>query len=172
MQPLQTPPTEIVPEKPRTGIDFTLNNRHYRHTGDPALPLVWYLRDVLHLTGTKVACDDGRCGACTVLVNGKAARACQVSMQKLAGATITTIEGLAAADGALDPVQQAFIDCDAIGCGYCVPGQIMAAKALLAHDKHVTDQDIDRIDNLCRCNRYPAFRTAIKQAATTRKAKP
>ncbi|HET8897629.1 MAG TPA: 2Fe-2S iron-sulfur cluster-binding protein [Rhodanobacteraceae bacterium] len=135
------------------------------------MPLLWYLRDVLHLTGAKYACDDGRCGACTVLVDGHAKRACTLPMATLAGASVVTIEGLAAADGTLDPLQQAFVDHDAIGCGYCVPGQILAAKALLTHTHHVGDKDIDRIDNLCRCNRYPSFRAAIKAAAKASKGR-
>lgn len=168
IQPLQAEPDEIVPVKPRDGIDVVVNGRRYRHHGDPAMPLLWYLRDVLQLTGAKYACDDGTCGACTVLVNGKAAFACTQVMRDLAEADILTVEGLAHPDGTLDPLQQAFVDRDAIGCGYCVPGQIMAAKALLARKAKITDQDIDGIDNLCRCGRYPSIRDAIKQAAAAR----
>lgn len=168
IQPLQAPSDQIVPVKPRDGIDIVINGRRFHHHGDPEMPLLWYLRDVLQLTGAKYACDDGTCGACTVLLDGKAARACTHTMQDLAGAEVLTVEGLAAADGTLDPLQQAFVDRDAIGCGYCVPGQIMAAKALLERKAKVTDKDIDGIDNLCRCGRYPAFRAAIKQAAAAR----
>src|SRR6185312_10403464 len=101
----QTPPAKIVPKPIRKGIDVSINGKHFRHTGDPAMPLLWYLRDVLRLTGCKYGCDDKSCGACSVLVDGKLERACAVAMADLADTNITTIEGLAGADGALHPVQ-------------------------------------------------------------------
>jgi isoquinoline 1-oxidoreductase alpha subunit len=165
VQPPQTPPASITPVAPRQGIDVQVNGEHYRHVGDPAMPLLWYLRDVLRLTGTKYACDDGSCGACTVIVDGKAQRACKLPMSKLALAQITTIEGVAGDDGALHPLQKAFVDHDAIGCGYCQPGHVMAALALLQTKPKIGDADIDRLDNLCRCGLYPRIRAAIKQAA-------
>lgn len=164
-KPLQTPPSEIQPEKPRSGIAVTINGEAYVHTGDADMPLLWYLRDVLHLTGTKYACDDGRCGACTVLVDGKPQRACNQSMQDVAARELTTIEGLAGPDGALHPLQQACIDVDAIQCGYCVPGWILAAVPLVERAGAPGDADIDRIDNLCRCGIQPRLRAAIKLAA-------
>ena len=163
----QTPPAEIVPQPVREGVDVTINGKHFRHTGDPDLPLLWYLRDVLRLTGCKYGCDDASCGACSVLVGGKLKRACTLPMQDLAGKDITTVEGLAGSDGSLHPVQQAWIDEDAILCGYCQAGQIMAAVALLARKPKPSDADIDAIGNLCRCGSYPRIRRAIHRAADT-----
>src|SRR5574337_696237 len=110
----QTPPEKIIPQPIRSGIDIEINGRRFRHTGDPELPLLWYLRDVLRLTGSKYGCDDQSCGACSVLVDGKLKRACSLSMQAVAGKRITTVEGLQGTDGKLHPVQQAWIDEDAI----------------------------------------------------------
>lgn len=154
-------------------ISLQINGKPYRHAGDGHLPLLWYLRDVLHLTGTRFGCGTGECGACTVLVEGKARRACQVPMEKLGGKHVTTIEGLerlpASADAeatpTLHPLQQAWIDEDAIGCGYCQSGQIMAALDLLTHKPKPRDADIAAIDNLCRCGTYPRIRHAILRAA-------
>ncbi|MBS0382052.1 MAG: (2Fe-2S)-binding protein [Proteobacteria bacterium] len=168
----QPPPTRIVPQPIRAGIDVEINGRRYRHTGDPELPLLWYLRDVLRLTGSKYGCDDQSCGACSVLVDGKLKRACALTMQAVAGQRITTIEGLQAADGSLHPVQQAWIDEDAILCGYCQSGQIMAAVDLLTRKPRPTDADIDGIGNLCRCGSYPRIRRAIQRAATAMQGKP
>jgi isoquinoline 1-oxidoreductase alpha subunit len=161
------PPTSahIAPEPVREGIDVAINGRHFRHTGDPDLPLLWYLRETLRLTGTKYGCDDVSCGACSVLVDGKLARACAVSLRDVAGKAITTVEGLAGADGRLHPVQQAWIDEDAILCGYCQAGQIMAAVDLIHRKPNPTDADIDGIANLCRCGSYPRIRRAIMRAA-------
>ncbi|MGH8183838.1 MAG: (2Fe-2S)-binding protein, partial [Rhodanobacteraceae bacterium] len=153
-----TPPTRIIPQPIRAGIDVSINGKHFRHTGDPDLPLLWYLREVLRLTGSKYGCDDKSCGACSVLVDGKLKRACALPMIDLADTRITTIEGLAGPDGSLHPVQQAWVDEDAILCGYCQPGQIMAAVDLLARKPKPTDADIDRIGNLCRCGSYPRIR--------------
>ncbi|HWG10415.1 MAG TPA: (2Fe-2S)-binding protein [Rhodanobacteraceae bacterium] len=159
----------ITPQPIRPGIDVSINGKPFRHTGDPAMPLLWYLRDVLRLTGCKYACDDGSCGACSVLVDGKLAQACGVTMQKLQGRSITTVEGLAQADGTLHPLQQAWIDEDAILCGYCQPGMLIAAADLLARKYDPSDSDIDGIGNLCRCGSYPRVRAAIKRAAAAMK---
>jgi isoquinoline 1-oxidoreductase alpha subunit len=159
----------ITPEPIRAGIDVEINGENYRHTGDPAMPLLWYLRDVLRLTGCKYGCDDVSCGACSVLVDGKLARACHLTMQKLAGKRITTVEGLARAEGDLHPLQQAWIDEDAILCGYCQPGMLMAAADLLARKPEPGDADIDGIRNLCRCGSYPRVRRAIHRAASAMK---
>ena len=161
----QTPPEKIIPQPIRSGIDIEINGRRFRHTGDPELPLLWYLRDVLRLTGCKYGCGDASCGACSVLVDGKLKRACSLSMQAVAGKRITTVEGLQGTDGKLHPVQQAWIDEDAILCGYCQSGQIMAAVDLLARKPNPSDADIDGIGNLCRCGSYPRIRRAIQRAA-------
>ncbi|HEY3519416.1 MAG TPA: (2Fe-2S)-binding protein [Rhodanobacteraceae bacterium] len=159
----------ITPEPIRPGIDLVINGEPYRHTGDPAMPLLWYLRDVLRLTGSKYGCDDASCGACNVLLDGKLARACALPMEKLQGSSLTTIEGLAKSDGALHPLQQAWIDEDAILCGYCQPGMLIAAADLLARKPEPSDGDIDGIGNLCRCGSHPRVRAAIKRAAATMK---
>ena len=155
----------ITPEPIRSGIDVVINGENFRHTGDPSLPLLWYLRDVLRLTGCKYGCDDASCGACSVLLDGKLARACEWPMEKLQGHRITTAEGLADANGDLHPLQQAWIDEDAILCGYCQPGMLIAAADLLARKPDPSDDDIDGIRNLCRCGSYPRVRAAIKRAA-------
>lgn len=167
----QNPPSQITPQPIRNGIDVTINGKHFRHTGEPDLPLLWYLRDVLHLTGCKYGCDDVSCGACSVLVDGKLKRACSLAMQEIADRKVTTVEGLAKPDGALHPVQQAWIDEDAILCGYCQPGQIMATVDLLARRPHPSDKDIDGIKNLCRCGSYPRIRRAIKRASKAMQGK-
>lgn len=133
--------------------------------GDPQMPLLWYLRDILGLTGTKYGCGMALCGACTVHQNGKAIRACVTPMNKIAGTEIRTIEGLSA-DGS-HPVQKAWMKINVPQCGYCQPGQIMQAAALLASNQHPTDAQIDETmaGNLCRCGTYQRIRAAIKQAA-------
>ncbi len=163
----QTPPTDIVPKPIREGIDVTINGKPFRHTGDPALPLLWYLREVLRLTGCKYGCDDYSCGACSVLVDDRLGHACSLPMKDLAGKHITTIEGLEQPDGTLHPLQQAWIAEDAILCGYCQAGQLMAALDLLARKPNPSDADIDGIRNLCRCGSYPRIRRAIQRAAGT-----
>ncbi|NII10009.1 (2Fe-2S)-binding protein [Oleiagrimonas sp. C23AA] len=165
LQAKQTPPESITPEAPRKGIDLTLNGEHFRHTGDPKMTLLWYLRDVLHLTGTKYGCDSDQCGACTVMIDGKRALACETPMAKLAGSEVTTVEGLAGENGGLHPLQQAWIDEDAILCGYCQPGQLMAAAALLKIKPNPSDADIESLPNICRCGSYVRVRRAIKRAA-------
>jgi len=134
---------------------------------DPTTPLLWVLRDHLGLTGTKYGCGMALCGACTVHVDGQATRSCSVAAHDVAGKEIVTIEGLAGNDGALHPLQQAWIDHDVAQCGYCQPGQIMQAAALLKRHPQPTDADIDRemSDNLCRCGTYQRIRTAIHSVA-------
>ncbi len=167
----QPPPGSITPQPIRKGIDVEVNGKPYRHTGDPAMPLLWYLRDVLRLTGSKVGCDDGSCGACSVLIDGKLKRACTLTMEQVGGGHVTTIEGLAGAGGGLHPVQQAWIDEDAILCGYCQPGWIMAAVDLIARKPRPSDADIDGIGNLCRCGSYPRIRRAIVRAAAAMRSR-
>ena len=162
------PTSSITPEKVREGIAVEINGRPFRHTGDPDMPLLWYLRDVLRLTGTKFGCGIGYCGACTVLVDGKAQRACVTPVKALSGHEVTTIEGLAGGAD-LHPLQQAWIDEDVAQCGYCQSGQIMAAADLLRSNPHPNDDDIGKIANLCRCGTYPRIRRAIRRAAEAMK---
>jgi isoquinoline 1-oxidoreductase alpha subunit len=133
----------------------------------PDTPLLWVLRDVLDLKGAKYGCGIGVCGACTVLLDGKAVRSCMTDVGTVAERAITTIEGLS--EDATHPVQQAWQAIDVPQCGYCQAGQIMAASALLTKTPHPTDADIDAAmsGNLCRCGTYPRIRQAIHQAAET-----
>ena len=128
------------------------------------MPLLWVLRDVIGLTGTKFGCGIGACGACTVLIDGKAQRACVTPVKATMGHEVTTIEGLAT-DAGLHPLQRAWIEEDVAQCGYCQAGQIMAAAELLARNPNPGDDDIAKIPNLCRCGTYPRIRRAIKRAA-------
>ena len=147
-------------------IEFTLNGKAARLETDPDRPLLWVLRGDLALTGTKYGCGEGYCGACTVLVDGQATRACLSSMKDVAGKTLTTIEGLAAGQE-LHPVQQAFADHDALQCGYCTPGMIMAAVDLLARNPGASDaQIIAGLDaNLCRCGAHQRILEAVRSVA-------
>ena len=146
-------------------IQLTVNGKPARFDGDPNMPLLWYLRDVLKLTGTKFGCGEGLCGACTVHINGTATRSCQTPMRTASGKAVTTIEGLAA--HADHPVQKAWEHANVPQCGYCQSGQIMQAAALLQHNPKPTDADIDdgMSGNLCRCGTYQRIRHAIKLAA-------
>jgi len=146
-------------------IQLKVNGVDRSFSGDPEMPLLWYLRDVLGLTGTKFGCGMALCGACTVLRNGRALRACITPMNTLAGATITTIEGVSA--GELHPVQTAWIEHKVPQCGYCQSGQIMQAIALLHSTPKPTDEQIDEgmAGNICRCGTYQRIRAAIKSAA-------
>jgi isoquinoline 1-oxidoreductase alpha subunit len=155
-----------APDTPETGgamIRFKVNGKERSFDGDPEMPLLWYLRDVLGLTGTKFGCGMSLCGACTVHHNGEAIRSCTTSMKDVSGAEITTIEGIAP----LHPVQKAWMEIKVPQCGYCQTGQIMQAIALLKDNKHPSDQDIDTVmaGNLCRCGTYQRIRAAIHQAA-------
>jgi isoquinoline 1-oxidoreductase alpha subunit len=147
-------------------MNLKVNGSARSYDGDPDMPLLWYLRDDLRLTGTRFGCGAGLCGACTVHVDGTAARACQTPMKTLAGKSITTIEGLSA-DGT-HPVQRAWINANVPQCGYCQSGQIMQAASLLQKTPNPTDADIDRgmAGNICRCGTYQRIRAAIKSAAT------
>ncbi|HEY2470890.1 MAG TPA: (2Fe-2S)-binding protein [Terracidiphilus sp.] len=146
---------------------FVLHINSVQHNVEAAaeMPLLWALRDLLNLTGTKYGCGMGLCGACTVHVNGEASRSCQISVADAAGKSITTIEGLA--QHGLSQVQQAWITEQVPQCGYCQSGQIMSAAALLASNRHPTDAQIDDAmgGNICRCGTYFRIRKAIHRAA-------
>src|SRR5512134_3642516 len=150
-------------------VTFTVNGSSRTFDGDPNMPLLWYLRDEIGLTGTKFGCGGGFCGACTVHVDGKAFRACQTAMSTLAGKKVVTIEGLAA-PGQTHPVQRAWVANNVAQCGYCQVGQIMQAAALLAETPKPTDAQIDEAmaGNICRCGTYQRIRAAIKSAAGAR----
>ena len=146
-------------------IKFKLNGKSQVVEVAPDMPLLWVLRDVLGLTGTKFGCGMALCGACTVHINGNATRSCVTLMSSIAGKSVTTIEGLSA-DGS-HPVQQAWIEADVPQCGYCQSGQIMTAASLIEKKTRPTDTDIDEVmhGNICRCGTYPAIRQAIHRAA-------
>lgn len=133
-------------------------------------PLLWVLRDFLHLYGTKFGCGEGQCGACTVHLEGRPVRSCITTLSSAANANITTIEGLSAEE--THPVQRAWEELDVPQCGYCQPGQIMSAVGLLARTPNPTDLEIDRAmsGNLCRCGTYPRIRQAIHHVAEGGKA--
>jgi isoquinoline 1-oxidoreductase alpha subunit len=147
---------------------FTLDVNGERKTvqADGEMPLLWALRDTLDLTGTKYGCGAGLCGACTVLIDGEATRACMVTVDSVGDGRITTIEG-AAATPIGRKLQAAWLELDVTQCGYCQAGQIMAASALLAKTPQPSDRDIDEAmrGNLCRCATYVRIRAAIKRAA-------
>jgi isoquinoline 1-oxidoreductase alpha subunit len=144
---------------------FTVNGRNHNFNGDPEMPLLWYLRDVAGMTGTKFGCGQALCGACTVHIDGAAMRSCQARMADLDGRAITTIEGLSP-DGS-HPLQVAWRELNVAQCGYCQGGQIMQAASLLSEIPHPTDDDIDAAmsGNICRCGTYPRIREAIRRAA-------
>ncbi len=149
-------------------LELNINGRLHEVEDVPAdMPLLWVLRDRLGLVGTRFGCGVAQCGACTVHVAGAPIRACSVPASALAGQSITTIEGLAAADGALHALQQAWIDHDVAQCGYCQTGQLMSAAALLARNADPSDADIDTAmaGNICRCGTYVRIRKAIHAAA-------
>ena len=146
-------------------MKLTVNGVEQTLDVDPAMPLLWALRDLLGLTGTKYGCGEALCGACTVHLDGEAIRACVTPVRRAEGKSVTTIEGLSA-DGK-HPLQQAWLDLRVPQCGYCQAGQIMSAASLLRSKPRPTDEDIDQAmaGNLCRCGTYPRIRAAIKRAA-------
>lgn len=148
-------------------LNLTVNNVASTVDASPDTPLLWVLRDVLDYKGTKYGCGIGLCGACTVLLDGRATRSCLTSAGSAEGKLITTIEGLSP-DG-LHPVQVAWEALDVPQCGYCQSGQMISAAALLAHTPHPTDAEIDEAmsGNICRCGTYPRIRQAIHEAANT-----
>ncbi len=146
-------------------IGFTVNGVARSFDGNPEMPLLWYLRDALHLTGTKFGCGKGLCGACTVHMDGEAVRSCVTPMKSVAGKNIVTIEGLSVRGD--HPLQKAWRECNVSQCGYCQSGQLMQAAALLGKKPQPTDQEIDEAmqGNICRCGTYQRIRPGIKLAA-------
>ena len=143
---------------------FTVNNQPVEYRLPPATPLLWALRDASNLTGAKYGCGTGECGACTVDVDGKPVRSCVVSIGACEGTFVTTIEGLTRDRS--HPVQQAFVSAGAVQCGFCTPGMIMAAAALIKSSPTPTEEEIRaRITNLCRCGVYPRVIDAVQLAA-------
>ncbi len=149
-------------------VAVTVNGRRHEHEVGPRLLLVHYLRDTLGLTGTHIGCDTSQCGACTILVDGKAVKSCTMFAVQAEGKQLTTIEGLAK-DGELHPIQQAFWDEHGLQCGFCTPGFIMATAYLLSENPSPSDEDIKRglEGNLCRCTGYVNIIKAVKSAAKT-----
>ena len=147
-------------------IDFQLNGKPERLRVDGERKLLWILRTDLALTGTKYGCGKALCGACTVLVNQKAVRSCQIPVKEVKGQRVLTIEGLAR-NGSLHPLQKAFMEYDALQCGFCTPGMIMNALSLLTEKPQPTEKDIidGMNDNLCRCGAHLRIVRAIQQAA-------
>jgi nicotinate dehydrogenase subunit A len=147
-------------------IHFKLNGKPVTLEADGERMLLWALRTDLALTGAKYGCGEGLCGACTVLINGEAALSCQTPLKDVNGAAVVTIEGLAQ-NGNLHPIQQAFIDQDALQCGFCTPGMIMKAHSFLAENPEPTRDEIIAAmdDNLCRCGSYNRIIQAVQSAA-------
>ncbi|HXG32674.1 MAG TPA: (2Fe-2S)-binding protein [Bryobacteraceae bacterium] len=147
-------------------IELQVNGKTYRTSAPAERPLLNVLRDELGLTGAKYGCGEGQCGACTVLLDGRAVRSCVTPLRAVGGRAVTTIEGLAPAGG-LHPVQEAFLEAGALQCGYCTPGMILAAVALLSRNPDPGVAEIVRFmdGNICRCGVYPRIIAAIRSAA-------
>ena len=148
-------------------LHLHLNGRATTTSTEPATLLVHLLRDTLGLTGTHVGCDTAQCGACTVLLDGQAVKSCSVLALQVAGRSVTTIEGLAGPDGALHPVQEAFVACHGLQCGFCTPGMVMTATCLLRETPRPSESQIVHAleGNLCRCTGYVNIVAAVRQAA-------
>ena len=151
-------------------MKLTINGAEHEVDAPPDMPLLWVLRDLVGLTGTKFGCGIAQCGACTVHLDGAPRRSCVTLVSAAAGKAITTIEGLSP-DGR-HPVQKAWVDQDVVQCGYCQPGQIMSAAALLAQNPDPSDEEIDlaMAGNICRCGTYQRIREAVHRAAAKRRA--
>jgi len=152
-------------------VQFSLNDKPVKLDTETDQSLLWFLRGDMELTGTKYGCGVGLCGACTVLVDGIAQRACMLPVQSIANKKVTTIEGLAQGE-VLHPVQQAFVDHDALQCGYCTPGMILSAVSLLAENPQASDEEIavGLDDNLCRCGAHQRIVKAVRSVANKPKA--
>ena len=148
-------------------ISVTVDGVQYQDHVEPRLLLVHYLREVVGKTGTPVGCDTSNCGACTVLMDGKTVKSCMLLAIQADGSKITTVEGLAGADGELSPLQQAFSKSHALQCGYCTPGMLLSAAYLLEQNPHPTDDEIRRgiQGNICRCTGYVNIVEAIRSVA-------
>ena len=146
---------------------FTLNGKETRADVDPAMPILWVVREKLGLNGTKFGCGIAQCGACTVHLDGQPVRSCSTPISEAEGREITTIEGVAGPEGELNAIQKAWISEQVPQCGYCQSGQIMSATALLRDNPFPSDEDIDRAmsGNICRCGTYTRIRRAIKVAS-------
>jgi xanthine dehydrogenase YagT iron-sulfur-binding subunit len=157
---------EIAARPPSFDIGLRINGQEHRLVVDARVTLLDLLREIIGLTGTKKGCDQGQCGACTVIVDGRRMLSCLTLAVMSDGKEVTTIEGLAGPDGALHPMQQAFIDFDAFQCGYCTPGQIMSAVACVLEGHAGSDAEIREYmsGNLCRCAAYPNIVAEIRQA--------
>ncbi len=148
-------------------VSMTVNGSTTEHDVEPRLLLVYYLREVLGLTGTKVGCDTTSCGACTVIVDGLSVKSCTVLAVQTDGAQVTTLEGLAGPDGEMHPVQKAFREEHGLQCGFCTPGMVMAAIGVLADNPDPTDREVREglEGNLCRCTGYHNIVRAVRSAA-------
>ena len=149
--------------------NVTVNGQPTAAAPQPQTLLVHWLRETLGLTGTHVGCDTAQCGACTVLLDGQAVKSCSVLAVQAGGRSITTVEGLARADGSLHPVQDAFIACHGLQCGFCTPGMLMSASALLSANARPSEAEIVHAlaGNICRCTGYVNIVAAVQLAATT-----
>ena len=150
-------------------VHLTVNGQQVEREVEPRRLLVDFLRVDLGLTGTHIGCDTSQCGACTVLLDGQAIKSCAMLAVQAHGATVKTIEGMAATDGTLHPLQQAFMDCHGLQCGFCTPGMIMASASLLAANPQPDEAAIEKAleGNLCRCTGYVNIVQAVRQAATS-----
>ncbi len=153
-------------------IPLSVNGKAVTVEADPDTLLVTFLREHLRLTGTHVGCDTASCGACTVLIGGRAAKSCNVLLGQVSGEAITTIEGITPADGSLHPMQAAFKACHGLQCGFCTPGMIMSAIDLLTHHAHATREEVRAglEGNLCRCTGYHNIVSAVMRAAQAMQA--
>ncbi len=172
MTPTSTAGSPAISAPRKIPVALVVNGVDTQLQVAPWTTLLDALRDHLDLTGTKKGCDHGQCGACTVLIDGRRVVSCLTLAVMKDGAQVTTVEGLAAADGTLHPVQQAFIDHDAFQCGYCTPGQICSAAGLIAEGKAETADEIRELmsGNICRCAAYPNIVAAIQQAMSVMSA--